>query len=187
MTSKALSFNLGIGANPSSEIADTEVSVELTKLYNAINTLAYKLDEYTGAINAPVGDRPYIGYAASNRERFVHKVYAKATVALVKGTVVYINSTGAVKASNAIAVGTMKAIGIVLEDTAINNYAPITLGGVVDGFVGLTTNTFYYVSATAGGLATTGVTATTKLFVGVSLSSTTLLLIPDSINQSTWA
>ena len=57
---KELSFNLGLGSSFTSAVQDAEVSAELLKIYNAINTLATKLDEYTGSLTSTPPDRPYL-------------------------------------------------------------------------------------------------------------------------------
>jgi len=163
---KELSFNLGIGANAAASIEDPEAAAEFLKLYNAINTLATKLDEYTGSLTITPADRPYIPVSQVHRAKYVNRLYYPAPSALTAKTIVNIYS-GGVRAAQA---GTYVAHGVVLEDTAAGDYAPVTLMGVIGGFVGLTVGAYYYLSSTAG--AITATSGTQKL--GFAVSTTDL-------------
>ena len=163
---KELSFNLGIGANSTSNVDDPEAVAEFLKLYNAINILATKLDEYTGALTVTPADRPYVPVSQSNRGKYVNRLYFPAPLALAKNTVVNIYASGV----QAAVVGSKAAHAIVLEDTAAGDYAPVTLQGVVGGFVGLTVGAPYYLSASAGAIQS-GATAQK---VGFAISATEL-------------
>jgi hypothetical protein len=163
---KELSFNLGLSASTTANVQDPEVATELLKLYNAINNLAYKVDEYTGSLIAPPTDRPYIPTSTVNRSRYISKAYILTTSALAARTVVNIYSGGL----RAGVVTTYPAHAIVLEDTAANDYAPIALQGVVGGFVGLTVGAPYYLSATPGTIQS----AATAQKIGFALSATEL-------------
>lgn len=162
---RELSFSLGIGATSTSEITDPEIAAELLKLYNAVNTLAAKLDEYTGALTTPPVDRPYILPSAASRAKYVNRAYILSANPVTARTVVNIYS-GGIRAAVS---GTYAAHAIVLEDTAANDYAPITLLGVIGGFVGLTVGAPYYASATPGAISSSG---TQK--IGFAISSTEL-------------
>lgn len=163
---KELSFNLGLGSSSTSAVQDAEVSAELLKIYNAINTLATKLDEYTGSLTSTPPDRPYLPTSLVNRSRYVNRAYIITTGALTARTVVNVYSGGL----RAGVVGTYAAHAIVLEDTAANDYAPIALQGVVGGFVGLTVGAPYYLSSTPGAIQS-GATAQK---IGFALTSTDL-------------
>lgn len=163
---KELSFNLGLGANSTSAVEDPEAAAEFLKLYNAVNTLAVKLDEYTGALTITPADRPYVPTSTSNRAKYVNRLYYPAPSALAKNTVVNIYSGGV----QAAVVGSKAAHAIVLEDTAAGDYAPVTLQGVIGGFVGLTVGAPYYLSASPGAIQS-GATAQK---VGFATSSTEL-------------
>ena len=162
---REFSFNLGIGATPQASDVNPDVAAELYRIYNAINTLGLKLDEYTGAINAPVADRPYILPSVASRDAYINRIYVLTTTALTAKTVVNIYSGGLRAAVS----GTYPAHGIVLEDTAAGNYAPVSLRGVIGGFVGLTVGGSYFASATPGAISSSG---TQK--IGFAISSTEL-------------
>lgn len=163
---KELSFNLGIGANSTSNVEDSEASAEFLKLYNAVNTLAVKLDEYTGSLTITPADRPYVNSAQSNRAKYVNRLYFPAPAALAAKTVVNIYASGV----QAAVVSSKPAHAIVLEDTAAGDYAPVTLQGVIGGFVGLTVGAPYYLSASPGAIQA-GATAQK---VGFAVSSSEL-------------
>ena len=178
MSKKDLSFQLGLGNSPSGNIEDQEVVAELFKVYNAVNLLASKLDQYTGALSDPVGDRPYIKPVAVSKAANVNKIYAEAAVDLVSLTLVSINSAGRlVKATPA-----LRARGIVLENTSTGNFAPVAFNAVLDGFVGLTAGSTYYLSAaTAGGITATAPAAGSIQRIGFAVNSTTLAFYPELI------
>jgi hypothetical protein len=179
MASKELSFNLGIGPSLSVEITDKDIESELFKLYLAINTLASKLDDYTGTLTQNVADRPYIPHVFANRAAYTNRLYLYATVALLKGTIVHMTATGQLAKAAASSELTCRNIFIVLEDTAVGNYAPVARHAVVGGFVGLTQNAEYYLSTTAGAITSTlPGTGNYKVVVGTALDSNTLLFYP---------
>ena len=166
MTIRELSFNLGIGTSPQLVDASPDLQSEMYKIYNALNTLGFKLDEYTGAINAPVADRPYIPPSAASRDAYISRIYVLTSTALTAKTLVNIYS-GGLRAS---VVGTYQAHGIVLEDTAAGNYAPVAMRGVIGGFVGLTVGAPYYASATPGAIQS----GSTAQKIGFAISATEL-------------
>lgn len=181
MANRELSFSLGAGVSSTAATEDQELGAELYKLYNAINTVALKLDEYTAPIPLPASDRPYVSFTSANKADNVSRLYGYATVALIKGTIVYWNASGQL-AKHAASTGGMALI--VLEDTALGGYAPVARNGVVDGFVGLTTGTAYVASVTAGAIATSVVTGNARRFLGYALSPTVFYFCPDIIGIS---
>lgn len=162
---RELSFNLGIGSTPQAADVGPDMLAELYRIYNALNTLGFKLDEYTGAINAPVADRPYIPPSFASRDAYVSRFYVLTANAITAKTLVNIYS-GGVRAAVS---GTYPAHGIVLEDTAAGNYAPVAMRGVIGGFVGLTVGGSYFTSASAGAISSSG---TQK--IGFAVSTTEL-------------
>lgn len=164
---KELSFNLGIGATFTGEVQDPALAQELYKLYNAVNILAAKLDEYTGAISVNVADRPYAPPSAVNKAAQMTRFYVPAITNLLANTVVNISGAGA----QAALAGTRVAHAIVLEDTVIGDYAPLALLAVRTGFVGLTRGANYYLSNSTAG-AITGASGTQR--IGFAVSSTEL-------------
>lgn len=177
---RELSFQLGIGTSASSAIEDSEVTAELNKLYNALNLIAYKLDEYTGSIPAAVDDRAYVNPVIINRAGYTNRLYGKATVSLVTGALVKFNSSGELE----FATSSGGVHGIVLEDTAATNYAPIAVNAVVNAFAGLMAGNYYAVSTTVPGgimLASSVPSGQIRRIVGFAINSTTLAFYPDNI------
>jgi len=164
---RELSFNLGLPSAATSSIQDPEVSAEMYKIYNAINNLALKLDEYTGGLTVSPPDRPYTPSSLANRSKYVNRGYILAPSALAAKTVVNVYAGGVRAALHS----SQPAHAIVLEDTAANDYAPIALQGVIDGFVGLTVGAPYYLSSGTPG-AITATAGTQK--IGFALTSTAL-------------
>ena len=164
---KELSFNLGIGANFTGAVQDSEAAQEFYKLYNAVNILASKLDEYTGALTVNVADRPYAPASAVNKAGQMTRFYAPAIANLTANTIVNISVAG-VQAALA---GSRPAHAIVTEDTLLGNYAPLSLLAVRAGFVGLTIGAYYYLSNSTPG-AITGTAGTQR--IGFAVSSTEL-------------
>jgi len=179
MTNKReLSFQLGIGTSASSAISDPEAAAEFTKLYNAVNLLAYKLDEYTGSIAAPASDRPYLTPQAVNKSAGVSRLYGEATVALVVGAIVNFTSSGKLELAT-VANG---AHCIVLENTAVGDFAPVARNAVLTAFAGLTPGKIYYQSPTvAGGITLLVPSGQIKRAVGFAVNSSTLAFYPDNI------
>jgi len=177
---KELSFNLGIGTSASSTIEDQEVLIELNKLYNALNLVAFKLDEYTGAIPVSVEDRPYVSPSVANRAAGINRFYGKATVSLVTGALVKFNVSSELE----LATSGAGVHCIVLEDTAATNYAPVSRCAVLTAFAGLIPGTQYAVSTTVpGGImpATSVPSGQIRRIVGFAINSTTLAFYPDNI------
>lgn len=173
-----LSFQLGIGTSPSALIEDPELAAELLKIYNAVNLLAYKLDEYTGSISAPVGDRPYLKPVNANRAAGVNRLYAEATVDLVAGAIVAYNSSGKlVKSTPALG-----AQGVVLENTSTGNFAPIAVNAVLNYYTGLIAGNYYYVSPSVpGGITNVAPVAGSRRLVGFAVDTFTLAFYPDKV------
>jgi hypothetical protein len=178
MATKELSFSLPIGSSFTAELEDQNLSAEMYKLYNAVNLIAAKLDEYTGAINAQIPDRPYIPPVQASSAAGVNRVYAEATVDLLKGTIVAFNASGQlIKASASTGVH-----AIVMDDTVAPNWAPATLQGLIDGFTALTPGQYYVASTTPGAIATSVPSGTQRRYVGFAITPTTLAFYPDMIS-----
>lgn len=176
MASRELSFSLGIGPNYIGEIPDQEVALEFQRLYLAVNTLASKLDEYTGAIPYNLADRPFVSPAQANKAFGVNRLYGYATAALLKGTIAYFTGSGQLAKADSDVAASACALAIVLEDTALGNYAPVARQAVVGGFAGLTPGANYYTSSTPGGISATAGTYGSS--IGFAVNSTTLAFYP---------
>ena len=165
MANRELSFSLGIPANPVTAFADPDIATEFLRIYLALNSVAFKLDEYTNALDLDVTERAYYLPAMYNRTRFTERIYVKANVDLPANSLVAFDSTGALLAVS----GTNKARGIVLQDTATGNYAPIALRGVIPNFIALVPGSTYYLSTTPGVI--TAVQPSTVQRIGYALPS----------------
>lgn len=178
MAKRELSFQLPIGTTFSANIEDPELVSELTKMYNAINLIALKLDEYTGQIAAPLDEREYTQPTVVNRAVGMNRFYGEAVTDLVSNTLVYFDSTGKLQKATA-ATG---CHAIVLENTTAGNFAPVSRQAVLSGFAGLTPGTKYVVShAVAGGISTSVPSGNVRQYVGFALTSTILAFYPDNI------
>lgn len=176
MSSRELSFSLGIGPHYLGDIQDQEIALEFQRLYLAVNTLATKLDEYTGSIPYNLADRAFISPQQANRAFGINRFYGYATADLLRGTIAYFNSSGQLAKADSDAAASARALVIVLEDTALGNYAPVARQAVLGGFAGLTAGSNYYVSSTAGGISTSAGTHGDS--IGFAVNSTTLAFYP---------
>jgi hypothetical protein len=68
-------------------------------------------------------------------------------------------------------------IGFAKEAGNNNDIKMVQIGGVVEGFSGLTTGSYYYLSDTAGGISS--IIGTHLLRVGIAINSTKILLLSD--------
>lgn len=96
--------------------------------------------------------------------------------------IVYVSSTGLVyKASAADSYVLQNLIGVALNTVGSGVTVHVQFTGVVSGFSGLTTGTYYFASSTAGQITTDPVT--TSLQVGLALTSSKLLIKTEDFKQ----
>lgn len=171
---KELSFQLPLPQSPLTE--NQELFQELLRVYNAIRTVAYKLDSYTGAIPPPTDDFPELGNDII-RLNGMCKIYLPAYEDLVVGNTVYpFDDAGTTKARKAVS-ATAKARGFCSIAGLTGEMVEVTLLGLYPSFPAatLTPGTTYYQSATPGTIGGAGFQA-----VGFALSDTQLFFNPDN-------
>lgn len=82
--------------------------------------------------------------------------------------------------TDADAEATSVALGLVISTVTTGNTASILCLGYMDGLTGLTHGALYYTTGTAGAIANT-MTATYAAAIGVAISSTTMLVLPNAV------
>ncbi len=171
---RELSFQLPLPQSPLTE--NQELFQELLRVYNAIRTVAYKLDSYTGAIPPPTDDFAEVANSGI-KVNGMCKVYLPAYEDLVVGNTVYFfDDAGTVKARKAVS-ATAKARGFCSIAGLTGEVVEVTLIGLYPSFPAatLTPGNTYYQSVTAGAIGNAGFQA-----VGFALSDTQLFFNPDN-------
>jgi hypothetical protein len=167
-----LSFNLGL---PSVSLEqDPKLAQEFTKIYNAIKSVAYYLDRYTGALPPVTDDWPEVG-TASLIPNGMFKVYMPAFEDLAVGNLVaFYNDAGTPKVRKSQS-AVRKCHGFCSVAGLTGAQVEITLIGRFPEYPAgtLTPGTYYYNSATAGVLGAAG-----DQVLGVALTDTTFFFNP---------
>lgn len=161
------SVNLGLDIVPITK--DPDNIGDIYRLYNAVKSVAAALDSYTGAIGADVADWPVAGteFLLVQRECRIYVLF-DATVTV--GQLVALNSSG-----NAV----LSAVGTVMGWAPVavtsGQYGEVRLFGLDVAVAGLTPGTWYYASATPGGITAT----VTAQKVGFAITATKLFFNPS--------
>jgi hypothetical protein len=174
------SVNLGLPniADP----PDPAFFAEFTRVYNAIRNLAIALDAYTGVLAADSQFYSTTPLSTTLLVQNLTRVYCIAGAALSYGDIInlYDGGAGVLTARKASAVDATKpahawcstAAGI-----ASGSYGEVMLLGMCTAIAGLTPGQLYYLSNTAGAIATTAGTVSQK--VGYGLGASSLMFRPD--------
>lgn len=174
------SINLGIGIQP--DVKNQELFNELYRVYNALRSLSYALDAYTGSIIPDEDEWPFLAFQETNRQANISVIYVEAAEDISSGAVCrLVNSAGVLKAINANAstgdeVHCFNAGGVTAGNFG-RFYQPNCIHG---GYSGLTIGTTYWLSATDG-LITATMPVTSghiQQKVGYALSDTELFFCP---------
>lgn len=182
MAYKELSFSLGIGVQPTTELEDEEVSQEILLIYRALNVLATQLDVATGSLAAQPADRYSIIPSASSREANMTRMYAYATVNFTAGELAHINSSGHLVKAQANTSHNLKAQVVILDNVIAGSYASCAMRGVHRLYTLLTPGSDYFLSTTAGAISATppgGGSGNTVQYIGYALSPSELYLSPE--------
>ncbi len=176
---RQLSFNLGIGTTPQTT-QNQDVDVELYRIYNALQTLAYYLDVYTGAAPVAQSERDLAVAFQTSRLSQVNGGFREAAATLIAGDLLHFNSSGKLVKAQANLSHNLKVQAVALEDCAIGQYCQFAFSGVIPLYSGLTAGNYYYLSTTAGvlGAAAPGGGNTTQL-IGFAVSSAELYFQPS--------
>lgn len=177
---KEFSFSLGIGSSPLVEVEDQDTNAELHRIVQAINILAFRLDEATGSLALTSADRPYAIASATSKELNMCRLYAKTTVSLTAGELVHYTSTGELVKAQANGAHNLKAQAVVLANTTAGSYAPLAARGIVKLYSGLTPGNYYYLSPTAGAIGSASPAAGNTLqYIGFAVSPSELYFCPE--------
>lgn len=180
MSNRELSFSLGIGTTPQSEIEDPDLSAEMFRLYNAINTIASQLDAVSGSLVAAAADRPYILPSVASKELNITRGYGYATVAFALGELAHLNSSGQLVKALSDTSHSLKAQVVITQATVLGGYAPYSFAGVIKAYVGLAAGSYYYLSETAGAISSLlPATGKTVQIVGFAVSPSELYFKPS--------
>lgn len=180
MAYKELSFSLGIGTQPTTELEDPDSNQELFLVYRALNVLATQIDAATGSLAAQAAERYAIIPSVSSKEVNVTRVYGYATVDLTVGELVHFNSSGQLVKAQANGTHNLKAQAVVLANALMGEYASCALKGVCRLYVGLTPGADYFLGTTAGAVSSSAPAAGNTLqYVGFALSSSELYVCPE--------
>jgi hypothetical protein len=172
-----VSVSLGLPAVPITQ--DPELSLELTKVYNAIRALARAIDLNTGAL----GEEPaYWDQATTSRCTFGKNsvLYLEAGENLAYSNLIGIKSDGkAWKADD----GVLRCIGFctVKAGVSTGDFVEVQVAGIYPAFPAatLTPGNFYYLSTTAGVVGAAGSGPTYNQIVGFAVSDTILFFLPQ--------
>ena len=172
---KEISFNLGLPETPLT--TDQELFGELSRVYNAIKTLAYHLDTYTGSLAPTFSQWSQVG-TSSLRANGVFKIYRTFYENVTVGQLVSIANIAGIAQARLALDPTYPAHGICSNrDTLAGEVGEITLVGRVV-IAGLTPGAMYYASQGTPG-AITGTAGTDPQFVGIAVGTNALYLSPD--------
>lgn len=176
---RELSFSLPIGTTPE-QVEDQATNIELYKIYNAVNLLAFLLDSYTGAAPVAQGDRATVPVSQSSRLAQVNSGYAEAAVTLLAGDLVHFDSTGKMVKAQSTGTHLLKCQALVLEDTPSGTYGKYILSGVTTVISGLTPGAYYFLSTAAGFLGAGAPAAGNTLqYLGFAISSSQFYFNPE--------
>lgn len=174
------SINLGIGIQP--DVKNQELFNELYRVYNALRSLSYALDAYTGAIVPDEGEWPFLPLQQTNRQANVSVIYVKAFENISSGAVCKLT----VNAGELVAVNANASTG---DEVHCFNAGGVTAGNfgrfyqpncIHGGYSGLTIGTTYWLSAIDGVITSTMPVTSGYIQqkVGYALSDTELFFCP---------
>lgn len=153
-------YSTNIVIPDTSDIKDTVGQQEMTYVFNALRTLATRLDETTGALSPPVSDWPSISPISANLGDNIYKFYAIASVNILFGMfVTFVNAgptTINARPAQANAV-TEVASGFCTDPNGVaaGQWGEFIVGpGINYGIGGLTPGNHYFLSPTTPGLIT---------------------------------
>ena len=169
-----LSFNLGIPPTPTT--SDDELFNQLLPLYQAVNTLAYNLDLYTGNVRKKAG--------LSLPEQLTAPTIITATLTenVTRGSLLHLSRSGttliAYKAGGA-GVASNLTHGVADSAGSVNDVIPVILFGYLNGHItGMTPGASYYTSDSVTGAASNGAALGNRQPIGFALSDTTFFFNP---------
>ena len=174
------SSNLGLPAIPDTQ--DTALYMQLFRIYNAINALAYNLDKYTGAVAQPQGDWSTATPNSSVISQNFNRLYVPFANNIGLGACVNLYNNGGVltaKFAKADATANLaRAYCSTPGGVLAGAFGEVILQGLHPYLSGLTPGTLYYLSATSTTGQITNVAPAIAQAVGFALSTTALWFAP---------
>lgn len=176
-----LSVNTGLPATP--DAVDRELLREITRIYNAINIVAFSMDANTGAL--PPIPTEYVDVGLSDiLVQHTSRMYPIFDDTVIAGAMINVyNVAGVLHARLARALdGTKPARGFATAAVTSGDRGELILLGLHSQLTGLTPGTLYYLSAASitGQITSAAPAVTGNLVqpVGVALSSTAIWFNP---------
>jgi hypothetical protein len=186
----AFRYSTNIIIPDTSSVKDDIASQEINYIFNALRTLATRIDETTGSLQPPVSDWPNISPVVSDLGNNIYRIYARAGSAITYGQFVnFFNLTPTeIQARPAQANGfTTVASGYCIDP---NGVAPGAWGefnvgpGLNYGISGLTPGNWYFLSpAVAGSITATQPTTPGQVIQLVGQAITDRILITGAFNN----
>lgn len=175
------STNLGLSSAPEFDSKKyPEIYSDLLRIRGAIRGLQAALDQYTGALPPQTENWPVTTLTQTLLLQNTAKIYVVAGVAISPGQILSTyNDAGVLKAQLATATDPTKlarGFASITAAAAAGDYIEMTLLGADFYISGLTPGTPYYLSNTAGAIATTAGLNVQK--IGHALSATCLFFNP---------
>jgi hypothetical protein len=175
------STNLGLGALPEiDQRKNPDIYNDLLRIRNALKTLQFSLDQYTGAISEDSAYWKNIQSQNSVRTQNISKVYAVSSDTIAVGQIVELYNNAGVLTARLSNVGTpryARAFCSTLGGATPGAVSEFSLLGVNQFFSGLTPGAIYYLSGTPGAIQA-GATAQR---VGFALTAQNLFFNPTLI------
>ena len=183
MSSSKFRYSSNLVIPLAAENEDNTLRQQLQLIFDALRTLATRIDETTGALSELETDWPQLAPALAFLGNNHFKIYAQADASISNGMMINLHNatTTTVKAKPAIANSSANvATGFYLGDAlSSGDWGEFPCGpGINSGLSGLTPGTWYYLSPSSNGLITATKPTTAGQAVqlcGIAISDTQLL------------
>lgn len=162
------SVNLGLDITPFTK--DKDSLYDIYKLYNAVRSLAYALDLYTGALvpSPPTGATLSVYGKSYCRVQNISRIFITFAVSASAGQMISIDASG-----NAILGVTGSVVGWAPHSVTGGDVGEVKLLGLCTNYSGLTPGTMYY-SAGGGNISSTP----SAQKIGFAIDATSLFVNP---------
>lgn len=170
-----MSVRLGLPSLPLTE--DQKLFDELLVLYNAVKSLGYALDSYTGAVTPPTGEWGSIGVNAA-RIGLISKIYITFYEDADVGNTVAFDSISTIPMARLAVQGTYPCRGFCAKDVSAGDKGEVILLGLFPEFpaASLVPGAVYYQSTTPGQIVPG---PSTDQPIGYAITDTTLFFNPS--------
>lgn len=181
-TSQRSNINLGLAQLP--ETDDPKIFAEVSKLYNAVRSLASYIEAATGTAYVPVAEYPTITNIQGLIGTNLFRVYKQFTVTTAFGQMVGMSGNDSVQLAVASALPGVPAIGYCSEPGGVTagNWGQVTCFGIYR-LSGAVAGQRYYLSTTAGSVQTSLPGAgNLRQQISIGMNTTDTLFIPSLMN-----